>query len=640
MERVTSICPYCGIGCKLDYILDGNEIVDIKPNEEDEVSLGKPCIKGLTVHETVDEGRFTSPMIEKNGEMREVGWEEALQYIYDNTKDLAPDEVFLNMSGKITNEDDFIIQKFGRICFKTNNIDSCCGRLCHAATVKGMKDCFGAANLTKTKNIEDTDCLFIIGSDPANNYPVFNDRILDRIEDMMVISVESIHNKTYNQSDLHLVPKPGTEVALLNGIINALIEQGNYREEVEELDGFERMVDVASDYDKEYVCEECEIREEIFDEVVDAIAGSKNFSVFHGMGFTQHVNSIENIHSLLNLMILKQGDILTQRGEINVQGVGDVGCVPTSLPTGNFTTESELEELWGCEISDEKGKNIMEALLLSPVKAAFVVSFNPAQSMPNLKEVRKNLEEMFLVYCGPYENETSEYADVILPTPILPEREGTITNGERRIRKVNKVRDPKGGAKPDWEIFLELSSYYGKFEVIDHESTKGILKEIRDVVPDYSEIDINKIYKGEDGRARQEKKYERFQPEHFPGVDDVRSEQYPYILTTFRSPYQFLTGEMSSKSEKLDKLSDDPCFYIGPEDAERLGLKDGDRVKVTSPVSSLTSVAQIDDSIPKGTVGATFHERKLLVNELVPTQFDQESFTPNYKAVAVRVKKV
>ena len=178
MKRVVSICPYCGCGCKLNYVLDKNKIIKIELVKDDYISNGKPCVKGLMVHEVVNKNRILYPMIRVNNKLKKTTWKIALKRIIDNTKNLAPEEILFTASGKIPNEDNYVIQKFARICFQTNNIDSCCTRLCHAATVAGMMDCFGNANLTKMENINNIDTLLIIGSNPENNYPVFFDKIL------------------------------------------------------------------------------------------------------------------------------------------------------------------------------------------------------------------------------------------------------------------------------------------------------------------------------------------------------------------------------------------------------------------------------------------------------------------------------
>jgi predicted molibdopterin-dependent oxidoreductase YjgC len=644
MQTVQSTCIYCGCGCKLNYHVEGKKIVKVLPVFSDEVSEGKPCIKGLTIHEVAGKGRNLQPMIRKNknSKFKKVSWQEAYNFIYRNTMALAPEEVFFVPSGKITNEDNYVIQKFARIVFKTNNIDGCCSRLCHMATVKGLCNTFGTSTTPwKMNDVYDTDCLLIIGSNPASNYPVIFNRILKaRSKGARIISIQTIFNLISQHSDFAVTIQPGTETVLLNGIMNLLIEEKSYNKNTEDLEGFSRLVEIVKKYTPKLVCELCGITEGELTELAVIIKNSKSFGAFHGMGLTQHVNAIENVHSLLNLIVLKNGKLLSSRGEINVQGVGDMGCAPDMLPVDSFIGFDRLEKLWQCEVPKEKGKNIIEAFLISPVKAAFISSFNPAQSLPNLTEVHRNLKDIFLVCLDSYHNLTAEFANVILPTPILIERIGTITNGERRVRFVRKVVEPLGSSKPEWLIFKELSGLFWQDDHFSFNSEKQIFREIASTIPAYFGIDADAVYSGADAWADKKIKFARFNPEEFEGTEDVRSEKYPFLLTTFRSQYHFLTGEATSKSKTLNKSADGPYCYLNAEDAKRLKIKSGNKIRILSHVSSVIAEARIDERIPKGIVATHFHFDSLLVNKLFPTQFDEETFTPNYKMLAVRIEKI
>jgi formate dehydrogenase major subunit len=636
MEKISSICPYCGCGCRLIFVVEKGKVKKVLPDQKDEVSRGRPCIKGLTLNEVLEKGRIKSPMIRKSksSKLKKVSWEKAYEFIYKKIKNFSPEEIFFVASGKITNEDNYILQKFARVVIKTNNIDSCCSRVCHQATVEGLKNIFGSrGNPWRIDEIADRDCILLIGTNPASNYPVIFNRLLEaKKRGAKIISVQSIANLTSQYADLALTIYPGTETALLNGIMNFLIEKNEYSKECEKIEGFNQLKKVVEKYNKEFVCEICKLSEKDFLNLCFAIAKSKKFGALHGMGLTQHVNAIENVHSLLNLLLLKNGKLLSCRGEVNVQGVGDMGCSPV-LPVYGIT--QKLEKIWGRKLSKVKGKTLIEAFLISPVKAAFISAFNPAQSLPNLNVVHKNLRKMFLVQMESYFNLTSKFADVILPTPILIERNGTITTGERRIRFVNRVVKPIG--KPEWLIMKELSKFFRLEKFFPYKNELEIFREITEVIPDYS-MDADFVYKGNDSWAEKEIKFKKFIPEEFEGVEEVRSEKYPFILTTFRSPHQFLTGEMSEKSKTLSKFSEEFCF-INAKDAKKLKIKDGEKVKITSSVGSLIARVKIDNRFPSGIVGMHFHSKKLLVNKLFPTRFDEETMTPNFKLVAVKIEK-
>jgi len=616
------------------------------PDRTDNPSEGTACIKGLTIHETMssDEGRILNPMIRNRRDepFQEVSWDEAYRFICERTSGLAPSEVFFNASGKITNEDCYVTQKFARIAYKTNNVDACCARLCHVTTVQGLENCFGSrAAFSKMDDIYGLDCLFIIGSNPAGNYPVLYNRIMRaRRKGLKVVSSHALYSLTTKFSDVSLIIYPGTELILLNGIMNALIHQHGYDKSAENVEGFERLRNVVELYTIDFVRQACGVDLEKLNQLIGLIADAKALGIIHGMGLTQHVTGSENVHALLDLMILKNAQLLSLRGEINVQGVGDMGCLPDRLPTGPLATAPVLESKWNAEVPNSKGKSIVEAFLISPTKAAFISGMNAAQSLPNLNVVHKNLEEMFVVVMDHYHNLTTKFADAVLPTPLLFEREGTITNGERRVRYVRKVREPCGSCKPEWQIFRELSTYFGCADHFNYLTTRAITEEIVKVVPAYVQVDVESVYGGSDAWPDKRMVFRRFMPEHFEGVEDIRSDKYPLILTSFRSMHHFLTGEMTNKSKTLMSFSEGPYCYLSAGDAKQLDISNSDLVEVSSSVGSLKCQARTDENIPRGRVGMHFHFEELLVNKLFPTQFDEKTFTPNYKMVAVSVHKL
>ncbi len=646
MEIIASVCAYCGCGCRLLFHVENGRIVKILPDRTDNPSEGTACIKGLTLHETTDgsRGRILKPLLRMSKEesFKEVSWDEAYRFIYERTRDLAPSEVFINASGRITNEDCYITQKFARIVYKTNNIDACCARLCHVTTVEGLEHCFGSrASLSRMDDVFNCDCLFIIGSNPASNYPVLHNRILKaKRKGLKVVSSQAVYNITAKFSDVSLLIYPGTELVLLNGIMNVLIQQGAYDKSAENVEGFERLKRVVDFYNIDFVRYTCGVELEPLLQLIDYIANAKSLGIIHGMGLTQHVTGSENVHALLNLMILKNAQLLSLRGEINVQGVGDMGCLPDRLPTGPLATAHQLEAKWNAKVPVGKGKTIVEAFLISPPKAAFISGMNAAQSLPNLNLVHRNLRDMFVVVLDHYHNLTTKLADVVLPTPLLFERQGTITNGERRVRLVRKVVEGCGSCKPEWQILKELSAFFGCEAHFDYSEPMEITQEIVDVIPAYREVDVVGVCAGNDAWPEKRILFRRFMPEHFEGVEDIRSDKYPFILTSFRSTHHFLTGEMTNLSKTLMGFQEGPYCYISRMDAERLNIANGDLVEVSSSVGSIQCEARVDENIPKGRAGMHFHFEQLLVNRLFPTQFDENTFTPNYKMTAVGIRKL
>ncbi|HVO85778.1 MAG TPA: molybdopterin-dependent oxidoreductase [Candidatus Eisenbacteria bacterium] len=645
MPTIASSCAYCGCGCRLLFEVEGNKILKMLPDKADNPSEGIACVKGLTIHDAVrnNAGRILKPMLrkDKSKPLKETSWEEAYRFIREQTKDLAPSEVFFNASGKVTNEDCYVTQKFARIAYKTSNVDACCARLCHVTTVQGLEDCFGSrAAFSKMDDVYGLDTLFIIGSNPISNYPVLYNRILKaKRKGLKILSSQAVYSLTAKFSDVSLIIYPGTELVLLNGIINALIHNKAYDKSAESVEGFRRLAQVAELYNIDFVRQVCKVELDSLERLIDQISQAKALGIIHGMGLTQHGTGSANVHALLNLMILKNAQLLSLRGEINVQGAGDMGCLPDRLPSGPTATALELEEKWHTNVPMGKGKTIIETFLISPPKAAFVSGMNVAQSLPNLNVAHKNLGNMFLVVLDNYHNLTTKFADVVLPTPLLFEREGTITTGERRVRFVRKVVEPCGECKPEWQIFKELSGLFGVSDHFAYEKSIDITREIVDIVPAYRQIAVDNVYVGEDAWPEKRMLFKRFVPEHFEGVEDIRSDKYPLILTSFRSMHHFLTGEITNKSRILSSFGEGPFCYISPKDADEMTITNGELVEVSSNAGSLTCPVRIDINIPKGIVGMHFHFEELLVNKLFPTQFDEKTFTPNYKMVAVGIRK-
>ena len=642
-EDRTSICSYCGCGCRLTFRVDSGKILKVSPDRTDPASQGSPCVKGLTLHEVADRNRVRSPLMRdaKDAPLREVSWEDAFERIADFVQRLSPDELFVNASGKVTNEDAYVTGKFARISLETPNLDACCTRLCHIATVEALWDCFGnGATPHRMDDVKDCDVILIIGSNPASNYPVLFHRLVEaKRKGTRVASVQVLLNTTTTYSDLAVLIHPATEIVLLNGLLREVLARGG-ADGIREVEGYEILKRTVAAYTREYVVRTCGITAAEFDELSEMVCGASRLGLLHGMGVTQHVNAVESVHALLDLMIAKDAKLLSCRGEINVQGVGDMGCLPDRLPTGRFVTAPELEKAWGVPVPHRRGKNIVEAFLLSPPKFALISGFNPAQSLPNLDAVHANLRGMFLVTMEPYHTLTMDFADIVLPTPTLWERRGTVTTGERRVRLVESVRPPPGEAKPEWRVFRELSAYLGGEEHLGYRRERDITEEIVRLVPAYRKIDVDAVYRGGDAWADKAVRHRRFVPEEFHGVPALTSRRYPLLLTSFRSSHQFLTGEMTRESPTLARFPDGAFCYLSSADAKRLRIEDGGRVRVESAVASLECTARVSPKVPKGVAGMHFHFKEALMNRLFPTQFDARTFTPNYKVVAVRIQPV
>ena len=641
MPKIVSSCIYCAEGCKLEYEIENDKIIKVSPVKDDPVSLGRPCVKGLTINEVVDQDRIVYPMIRRRGKLEHASWDEVLNLLIEKIKEFLPNEIFFSPSGYITNEDNFAMQKFVRLALNSNNVDGCCARLCHIATVLAFQDTLGIGSAPDYyDDILNLDCLFVIGSNPASNHPIEFNRILQmKTKGGKLIVVSPIFSESAEKADLHLPINPGTESVFFNALINIIIQNNWHDKETEKLPNFNKLREISAKYTLEITEKICGIKKELISRAARLIGESKNFGVMHGMGLTQHVNGVENVHLLVDLALIKNAKIVSSRGEINVQGCGDMLTGPNLLAFSDQANQENLKKLWGENLPCSRGLNLMEAIGLNQAKMIWISNFNPAQSMPDLNRIHKNLKNAFLVQMDSYFNLTSEFADVILPVPILIEREGTITNGERRIRKITPVRQALGETKTEKEIFALLAEKLG-FKNIISKDPKTNLQEIKQIIKDYEKIDIEALWNGKDQFANKEIKFKKFVPEDFEGVEEIKNEKYPFILFTYRSPFAFLTHGHSEKSPTLKKAFGEAVFFINQQDALSLNVKDEDKIKITSKTASLTAPVKISPRVLPGYVGATFHSKDLLINKLFPLQFDEETFTPNFKVVAVNIKKI
>ena len=642
--EVLSSCVYCGVGCRLTYVVEGGRVVKMLPDKTDPVSKGQPCSKGLTISEVAYKNRLTQPMVRssKDAALRSVTWEEAYDAIEEGVRGLDGREILFIPSGKTSNENAYVMQKFARVVLRSNNVDGCCSRLCHVNTITGLRQAFGTdGSPGKFEDIATRDCILILGSNPASNHPVlFRELLRAKKRGTKLISVVSIPNETSRVADVVAQIEPDTEVAFINCLIREIIQRGGLDADARSVTGFEELSLMVSKYTCERVCSICRIRPEAFFKIVEAVSSSSHFGIMHGMGLTQSRNGLANVYSLLNLLTVKNGKLLSNRGEINVQGVGDMGCNPTGILPSPVMND-ELERLWKASLSKEMGLNMIQALYLTPAKAAFLCDVNIALSLPDLDRLHNNLRKMFVVMLHHHRNATMDFADVVLPIPMLFESMGSVTTGERRVRLARKVAEPVGEAKPAWMIFKELSERFGHAESFPYSSAEEVLKEAASIVSPFHTVNVERLYEGEDQWPLKEPLFRRYTPVDFEGTAYSRSPVYPYVLVTVRSPLHFLHDDLTSQATSLMHGGQYIEFcYLNPDDARDIQVSDGDRVTVTSPSGRITVGAKTDPTQQKGVVKMFIHSEKLMVNKLVPLEYTSGTFTPNYKAVSVSVVKV
>ncbi len=631
MKEVVSTCIYCGCGCKLKYILneETGKIERVLPVNEP-VSEGKPCIKGLTIHEVL-EGSIKDVFFRENKkkDFERVSFEYALEYLVDAF--LKFEDCMFVASGEITNEDNYVLQKFARIVCQTNNIDSC-ARLCHAPTVLALKKILGITVVPNYMNdIYSLDTLLLVGTNPYSDYPTMFSRIVQAKErnNLKIIYLHHLDHKAARWADIKLIANVGSEIAILMFWIKYLLESGT----IEKVEGLEALKQSVRGWDLDFVAELSGVDKELLKESAEVIADAKSFGVMHGMGITQQLEGTNNVMALLSLVLLKNGKFLSLRGKINIQGCGDMLCNPWL----SLSQIKNLEKLWRVSLPKLRGKTLIEAFFIDPCEFMWISSMNPANSLPNVDLARKTLRKCFVVVSHYVWNETCNFANVVLPTPFLIEREGTITTGEGRVRYVRKIRKSKNMS--EWQIFCKLASIINKDKFFRYRSPKDIFCEIVKIIPEYAHIDPEKVYREEDCFILKQPRYKVLQYINIKGAGPPLKED-EFLLTSQRRAFHFVTGDVTRLSETLRKACSEPTLLMNPEDAKRLKIKDGEMVIVYSKVAREKIKVEISEKVKPKTVAAPIHFEKFLFNRLVPLEFDHETHIPNYKFVIVRIKKI
>ena len=685
-RTVSTTCPYCGVGCGIKAQVDENErIMAMLDDPDNESSVGMLCVKGRFGYTFVHhQDRLTTPLIRKDGEFVEASWDEALDHVADRLAQYDGDQFATLASAKATNEDGYIQQKFARLLMKTNNIDHCT-RLCHSPSVEAMLTSLGSGATSNSYiDYEEAGCIVITGSDANSNHPVAASRmrraVIERGAKLIVINPRRIEMCDY--AELWLRPRPGTDVALYNGMAKVILDEGLADEEFinDRTEQFEKWREVVDKYDLDTVEKITGVPAR---DIADAARtyASPPFSgscLVWGMGITQHTNGTANAHGLLNLAFVagQMGSpgsgISPLRGQNNVQGCGDSGCIPSSFPGYQLLTEDSVlkfSEAWGDEpLNAVKGMVVPEMLeeaLKGNLKAMYVTGENPLLSEPDLhhaEEAFKSLE--FLVVQDIFMHETAQIADVVLPATTFAEKDGTFTNSERRVQRVRKVIEPVGSSRADWDIISDLGRRLsakrglGLESQFDYAHPSEIWDELAGLAPIVAGISYDRLdaeggiqwpcptpdhpgtrylYESDFPRGPRAK----FVPfEQGPAADEMPSERFPLILNTGRVLYHWHGGTMTTRAEGLLSRMPELEIHISAEDGKRYGVEDGEWIRVRSRRGDLEGRAIYTEKMRSGEVFVPFVKLKdHAANFLTNSAYDPSSKIPEFKVCAVRLER-
>ena len=673
---VRTTCTYCGVGCQLDISVVNGEIKGIQAPLDADVNEGHTCIKGRYAFEFYNHpDRVKEPMIRKNGNLEEVSWDEVYEHIATKLTDIkskfGPNSIGAISSSRATNEENYLMQKFIRAVIGTNNIDGC-ARVCHAPTAYGMQKAFGTGAATNSiYGVGITDAFLVVGANPTHAHPVTGAKLKQEfMKGKTSIVIDPVKTDLARLATHHLQLRPGTNVATLNMFIYYLIKDGfvdyeRVNSRTEHFNDFKKQILELNIAELEKVTG---LHKEEVRAAANAYGSADKAMEFHGLGVTEHFQGSKTVMLLANIAMMtgnvgKNGVGLNPlRGQNNVQGAADMGVQPHQgagyMDVENPDVQKYYAEKYGVEKMPEKeGLKIPEMFdesLAGRFKALWIMGEDTLMTDPNTKHTEKAFANLdLLIVQELFMSATAEAADVVLPASSYLEKNGTFTNGERRVQKVNKVVEPIGNSKPDGQIMVDIMNKMG-YEQKGYDA-KILLEEISDVVPFFKGITWDRLAinglqwpVAEDGTGtkilheemckRGKGRFHYFDYKESPELIE-HSAKYPYILTTSRRLEHYNSGTMTRRTDN-QKIAPNDYLQINIIDAKKKGIVDNEKVRIFSDRGGVEIIAKISDAVEQGVVRTTFHQPEVFINMITGNVGDQETLTPEYKVVAVDFEKL
>ncbi len=700
LKETKSTCPYCGVGCGVVIGSQGNKIISVKGDIEHPANFGRLCTKGSTLHLTTaldNRALYPEMRLTREAARKRVSWDVSLDYLAEKFAQTiekhGPDSVAFYISGQLLTEDYYVFNKIAKGLIGTNNVDTN-SRLCMSSAVTGYKATLGAdAPPACYEDIDHTDCLFIAGSNTAYAHPIIFRRIEDakaKNPNLKIIVVDPRKTDTAQAADLHLAILPGTDVALFNGLLHVMLWEGLLDMEYirNHTNGFDALKDTVREYTPKMVSDICGIKE------TDIIQAAKWFGVgptlsMYCMGLNQSMHGTDKNAALINLH-LATGQIgkpgagpFSLTGQPNAMGGREVGGMANLLSAhrdlANAEHRAEMAKLWGIDsVPDKAGKTAIEmfdAVKSGEIKAIWIACTNPAHSMPDLNNVLEALNnaELVVVQDAFNNTDTCAYADVLLPASTWGEKEGTVTNSERRITRVNPAVPPPAEAKHDWAIMVDFAQRLEKRlsknkQLFKFDTTESIFNEHRETTRG-RDLDItglsyallneqgpqqwpflagdsagkarlyaDGIFQKPDGRAQ-------FINAIYKGTADKTDARHPLHLLTGRLRDQWHGMSRTGRAAQLYNHVEEPSINMSSDDMMRRSIKNGDIVKVSNKRGSLVLPVLMSDEVKPAQTFIAMHwgsqfMHGLGVNALMPPNFDKTSKQPELKHTAIKLEKL
>nr|WP_206335284.1 formate dehydrogenase subunit alpha [Bacillus velezensis] len=675
-KKTKTVCTFCGVGCSFEVWTKGRDILKIQPVSDAPVNAISTCVKGKFGWDFVNsEERITKPLIRKNGAFVESSWEEALDLVASRLGSIKAEHgngsVGFISSSKITNEDNYVIQKLARQVFETNNVDNC-SRYCQSPATDGLFRTVGMGGDAGTiKDIAKAGLVLIVGANPAEGHPVLATRVkrAHKLHGQKLIVADLRRNEMAERSDLFISPKQGTDQVWLMAVTKYMIDQGWHDQAFidENVNYFEDYKETLKKYTLEYAERITGLSQDTIIRIAEMIRDADGTCVLWGMGVTQNTGGSDTSAAISNLLLATGNyrrpgaGAYPLRGHNNVQGACDMGTLPGWLPGYQHITDdaarAKFEKAYGVEIDGKPGLDNIEmlhAIEEGNMKAMYLVGEDMALVDSNANHVHDILSSLdFFVVQDIFLSRTAQYADVILPAVPSLEKDGTFTNTERRVQRLYQALPTLGDAKPDWWIIQEVANRLGADWNYTHPS--DIFSEMASLSPLFGKASYDVLsgwnsflwgsFTGEstpllyeDGFNFPDKKA-RFalsdwvEPAVFP-------EEYDLHINNGRMLEHFHEGNMTNKSKGIQSKVPDVFVEVSPELAAERGICDGTMIRLVSPFGAVKLNALVTDRVRANELYLPMNstDKDSAINFLTGPAYDSRTHTPAYKQTKVRME--
>lgn len=649
MDKVLTTCGFCSCGCALYVESRDNRIAALWPSVNHPVSGGRLCFKGWNgTPDLLTAQRLRTPLIRRGENLEPASWEEAISLTVSNLKRISgengPQTIGVIGSAKTTNEECYSLVKLARSVIGTPNVDGT-GRLYDASAVLPLLETVGtAAGQIELNSIANAGSMLIVGANVMEQLPHLGSRIEDAaLNGCKVVTADPRVSRLKPHTAIYLQPIPGTDLIWLRALLKTILGQQLFAADTAQMPGFEELRASLADADTAAIKQQCGLEMGQIEEVARTLAENPPVVVMFGLGVMQQPESSQTVRALADVAMLMGGSLIPLRGQNNAQGAWDMGLARDLLPGYALLEEPEArkkwQSAWDFELPDKAGMSTLDMLTAcgsNVLRAMLVFGENLAVSAPaaaNAADALKKLE--FLAVADLYLTETAQMANVVFPACSYLEKDGTFTNIERRVQRVRRVVEPVGQSKSDLEIVADLADALGR--KIEREPAK-VMAEIAANVPQYANVRYEEL---DESWA---------EPWPTNGVDPrlatvsaqavEKDDEYPFRLIASRINFHQESGTMSARFSMLTREYPETFAEMNEADADRLGVRPGRMIRISSKVGSLTRRLTLSDDVPVGCVHVPHYFGGDSPNALASLECDPTSGAPAFKGCAVKIEAV